>query len=150
MFVVCIFEPETSEACRGRRCKTCFELSQLANYALASPPLAARRASLRLESTFSIPIYTSRELCGPLDASVLIAEFAVEHSPPQRDADLAPDKMATELSSTKVAGGTLRRVKHASAATKTDMTFAIFTPAATVEPEGGYGTPTGTASTTAS
>ena len=58
--------------------------------------------------------------------------------------------MATELSSTKVAGGTLRRVKHASAATKTDMTFAIFTPAATVEPEGGYGTPTGTASTTAS
>jgi len=46
--------------------------------------------------------------------------------------------MTTELSSTKVAGGTLRRVKHASAATKTDMTFAIFTPAATVEPEGGW------------
>lgn len=46
--------------------------------------------------------------------------------------------MATELSSTKVAGGTLRRVKHASAATKTDMTFALFTPAATVEPEGGW------------
>ena len=35
--------------------------------------------------------------------------------------------MATELSSTKVAGGTLRRVKHASAATATDMVFAIFT-----------------------
>ena len=46
--------------------------------------------------------------------------------------------MATELSSTKVAGGTLRRVKHASAATTTDMTFALFTPAATVEPEGGW------------
>ena len=46
--------------------------------------------------------------------------------------------MATELSSTKVAGGTLRRVKHASAATATDMVFAIFTPAATVEPEGGW------------
>ena len=29
--------------------------------------------------------------------------------------------MATELSSIKVAGGTLRRVKHASAATATDM-----------------------------
>ena len=43
--------------------------------------------------------------------------------------------MATELYSTKVAGGTLRRVKHASAATSTDMVFAIFTPAATVEPE---------------
>jgi hypothetical protein len=44
--------------------------------------------------------------------------------------------MATEtLSSTKVAGGTLRRVKHASAATNTDMVFALFTPAATVEPE---------------
>ena len=38
--------------------------------------------------------------------------------------------MTTELSSTKVAGGTLRRVKHASAATTTDMVFAIFTPAA--------------------
>ena len=39
--------------------------------------------------------------------------------------------MATEtLSSTKVAGGTLRRVKHASAATNTDMVFALFTPAA--------------------
>ena len=38
--------------------------------------------------------------------------------------------MTTEISSTKVAGGTLRRVKHASAATKTDMTFALFTPAA--------------------
>jgi len=46
--------------------------------------------------------------------------------------------MASVLSSTKVAGGTLRRVKHASAATTTDMTFAIFTPAATVEPEGGW------------
>ena len=33
--------------------------------------------------------------------------------------------MATELSSTKVAGGTLRRVKHASAATNTDMVFAL-------------------------
>ena len=46
--------------------------------------------------------------------------------------------MATELSSTKVAGGTLRRVKHASAATSTDMVFALFTPAATVEPAGGW------------
>ena len=35
--------------------------------------------------------------------------------------------MTTELSSTKVAGGTLRRVKHASAATNTDMVFALFT-----------------------
>ncbi len=46
--------------------------------------------------------------------------------------------MTTELSSTKVAGGTLRRIKHPSVSTKTDMTFALFTPAATVEPEGGW------------
>ena len=43
--------------------------------------------------------------------------------------------MATGLSSTKVAGGTLRRITHPSVSTKTDMTFAIFTPAATVEPD---------------
>ena len=48
-------------------------------------------------------------------------------SPQLSDAELK-DTMATELSSTKVAGGTLRRVKHASAATATDMVFAIFTP----------------------
>ena len=41
--------------------------------------------------------------------------------------------MTTELSSTKVAGGTLRRIKHPSVSTKTDMTFALFTPAATVD-----------------
>ena len=40
--------------------------------------------------------------------------------------------MTTEISSTKVAGGTLRRIKHPSVSTKTDMTFALFTPAATV------------------
>ena len=31
--------------------------------------------------------------------------------------------MTTEISSTKVAGGTLRRIKHPSVSTKTDMTF---------------------------
>ena len=46
--------------------------------------------------------------------------------------------MATELSSVKVNGGTLRRIKHASAATKTDIVFAIFTPASAIEPEGGW------------
>ena len=80
-----------------------------------------------MESTFR----KARYHCGNSEdlytCRSLIAEFAVELSPPQRDADLAPDKMTTELSSTKVAGGTLRRVKHASAATSTDMTFAIFT-----------------------
>jgi len=47
--------------------------------------------------------------------------------------------MAHEILSTvKVAGGTLRRVKHASSSTKTDMIFAIYTPGAAVEPPEGW------------
>jgi hypothetical protein len=42
------------------------------------------------------------------------------------------------ISTTKVCGGTLRRIKHASSSTKTEMTFAVFTPPTKLPPKDGF------------
>ena len=43
-----------------------------------------------------------------------------------------------EISSVRVAGGTLTRVKHKSTSTKTEMVFAVFAPGGSRAPAGGW------------